>query len=123
MRGLGTRLLSALNPPDEVDELALDLAIARRRQQLLANFRRVERLLTIDMSMSATRQLGNRLAFAWLARELEQSRGSALPWWLDDDCAGRRPDPRGELGLSSGLTGQPGRHAPTVEILDTGRRR
>ncbi len=116
-------MLSALNPPDEVDELALDLAIARRRQQLLANFRRVERLLTIDMSMSATRQLGNRLAFAWLARELEQSRGSALPWWLDDDCAGRRPDPRGELGLSSGLTGQPGRHAPTVEILDTGRRR
>ncbi len=73
--------------------------------------------------MSATRQIGNRLAFAWLVRELDRSAGAVLAWSLGDDPGGR-PNPAWEPGrIGPGATGQPGRHAPRVEILDTGRKR
>ena len=67
---LGRRVVEFLTPVPEVDVLAADLARVIRKEQLLGHISRLRRLLLTDMNMSATRQLGNRLAYEWLQREL-----------------------------------------------------
>ena len=47
--------------------------IIRRRQQLDGHLDRVGRLLATDMAMSRDRQVGNRLAYAWLLDELKRT--------------------------------------------------
>ena len=60
-----------LAPPEEIDPEVEELMIIRRRQQLDGHLDRVGRLLATDMAMSRDRQVGNRLAYAWLLDELE----------------------------------------------------
>ena len=66
-------MVDELRQPPEVDPLADDLAKALRREKLRADVRRLERILATDESMSACRQLGNRIAYDWLIRELDKS--------------------------------------------------
>ena len=67
MRRLGERVVDGLRQPPEFDPLADDLAKALRREKLRADVRRLERILATDESMSACRQLGNRIAYDWLS--------------------------------------------------------
>lgn len=62
-------------PVEEYDPIADDLYQALRRERLRADLARLERLVATDENMSATRQLGNRLAYAWLLRERERLGG------------------------------------------------
>jgi hypothetical protein len=62
-----------LNRPEELDPEVEELMIIRRRQQLEGHIDRLRRILATDSTMSATRQSGNRLAYAWLLRELERT--------------------------------------------------
>jgi hypothetical protein len=43
-----------------------------RRDRLVADVQRLQRIVATDMGMSATRQLGNRLAYDQLLRELRE---------------------------------------------------
>ena len=65
--------LEHLNQPEELDPEVEELMIIRRRQQLEVHLERLRRILATDQTMSATRQAGNRLAYAWLLRELERT--------------------------------------------------
>ena len=133
---LGRRLVESLTPAPEVDVLAADLARVIRKEQLLVHLARLRRLLLTDMNMSATRQLGNRLAYEWLQRELTRlgdvpsSPGFGAPpsrspspryeqlsqrdYW-EDDPAAPTPEP---TAVPLGYTPRPRQ----VEILEIGRR-
>ena len=65
--------LEQLNRPEEIDPEDEELIIIRRRQQLEVHIERLRRILATDGMMSATRQAGNRLAYAWLLRELDRT--------------------------------------------------
>lgn len=118
LRPLGVRLLAALASPPEVDEAADELYRALRHERLRADVRRLERILATDMSMSATRQIGNRLAYGWLVQELHLSAGG-LPTWHDLPVTSL--DVLGPSPLDLG-TGEDRRHHPKVETLTIGWR-
>ena len=99
----------------ELDELSAVL----RLQQLSADVQRLRRIVATDESMSATRQIANRIAFRSLLHDLEKTR-ELLPWMADDDIADRWP--------SAGVAMRPSRYAaahraPTPEVLEIGWRR
>lgn len=98
---------ATLSPPEEIDPEIEELAIVRRRQQLDAHLDRVGRLLATDMGMSRDRQMGNRLAYAWLVNELK-----------------RMPDPYPAMvpTRSVHLISRDVHRGSTVEILDIGWR-
>ena len=73
LRRLADWGLEHLNRPEELDPEVEELMIVRRRQQLEGHIDRLRRILATDGTMSATRQAGNRLAYAWLQRELERT--------------------------------------------------
>lgn len=115
LRPLAVRLLASLGPSPEVDEAAGELYRALRSERLRADVRRLERILATDMVMSATRQIGNRLAYGWLVRELDLCTGG-LPPWLDRPAAS--PDVVGSSSpISLGAAPQDRRHSPRVETL------
>ena len=72
----------------EVDHEYDELALVLRRQELSAHVARLRRIVATDESMSATRQIANRLAYRGLLRDLEETR-DMLPWMADDDAADR----------------------------------
>lgn len=76
LRQLGASALDALRPVEEHDQQAADLYRAVRRERLRADLHRLQRLLVTDETMSATRQLGNRLAHDWVLRELRELGGA-----------------------------------------------
>jgi hypothetical protein len=127
MRRLGERVADGLRQPPEFDQLADDLAKALRREKLRADVRRLERILANDMSMSACRQLGNRMAYDWLLRELDKStRDISRPLaghdfadsWVDNWNA---PDPATVTRDFAGS--QYASRTPQVEILEIGWKR
>ena len=73
LRRLADWAVERLNRPEELDPEIEELMIVRRRQQLEGHLDRLRRILATDSTMSATRQSGNRLAYAWLLRELERT--------------------------------------------------
>jgi hypothetical protein len=75
MSGLGGLILDRISrPPDHhPDREAEELRGVLRRQQLCADLRRVEHLIATDSWMSATRQLGNRLAYEQLLDDLRHT--------------------------------------------------
>jgi hypothetical protein len=119
MRRLGLRILDWVSPTPEFDQVADDLSRALRRQRLRADVRRLERILATDMSMSATRQMGNRLAYAWLVRELEKDTRDRAYSFLDDPV-----DDWNDSGMPirarDFARSQYAPRAPQVEILEIG---
>ena len=73
MRRLADWAFEHLNRPEELDPEVEEMMIIRRRQELEVHIDRLRRILATDETMSATRQAGNRLAYAWLLRELERT--------------------------------------------------
>jgi hypothetical protein len=70
---LGGVVFDRLSQPAEPDREAEELWSVLRRERLCADLRRVEHLIATDMWMSATRQLGNRLAYAQLLDDLKHA--------------------------------------------------
>lgn len=82
-RPLLARLSARLTRVEEPDPETVELWNAVRRQRLQADLDRIRRLVADDAWMSATRQLGNRLAHAQLVDELQQIPVSDVvlsPW-------------------------------------------
>ena len=113
---LGSWTLAQLSPDGDPDEEDDDLSNVLRRQQLYAEVQRLQRILVTDSSMSATRQIANRLAYRQLLRELENTPDGygAMPGHVTATRWNPSiPYPRTERS-------QP---APAVEILEIGGRR
>jgi hypothetical protein len=104
---------------DDLDRDEDDLWLTYKRDKLCADLRRVERLLATDMWMSATRQLGNRLAYDQLNDELRQipdlSPTSFQPQTFDswDESEVER------LWRAPAVNGYSAQ-SPTVEVLEIG---
>ncbi len=74
-----------LDQPSELDELVEQMRQVARREKLRDDVRRVQRLLLTDMSMTGTRQIGNRIAYDWLLRDLERCSREVSQLLLPDD--------------------------------------
>jgi hypothetical protein len=117
---LGSAILDRLSRPHDVDQEADKLWRAARRQQLCADLRRVEHLIATDARMSATRQLGNRLAYEQLLDDLKHTPDvlppipgmSEINSWTPATSAPAIP----EIGYGT-------QNAPKIEILEIGWRR
>ncbi len=121
MSRLGAWAWVRLAPPPAVDLLAEELYRARRLQSLYADVARLQRILATDTAMSATRQLGNRLAHAWLVAELERTRRLSRNIFEDQVFAGWDPTV-GSHGPAAPVMVYAPRHGSTVEVLDIGWR-
>ena len=129
--GLLERAAARLRPEDEPDPLAEALRAQLRREKLVADVQRLRRLVANDMHMSATRQLGNRIAYASLVAELEALREAPPTYaWTDAGltAAASVPVPQwqDDLVLSAPTPRLPrdsGQRAPAVEVLELGPRR
>jgi hypothetical protein len=111
---LGSWASAQLSPVTELDEEADDLSKVLRRQRLSSDIQRLQRILATDVSMSATRQIANRLAYAQLVRELQD-----VPDYYDPMASHAVTTLRPSIQLLR--TGRP--QPPTVEILEIGWRR
>lgn len=108
---------SGTDEPDRDD----DVLLMYRRDRLCADLRRIEHLLRTDMWMSATRQLGNRLAYDQLVDELSRIpdlpssfERQTLDWWNESKSQPLWGDPLTTNGYSE--------KTPAVEILEIGWR-
>ena len=110
---LGSWTVERLRPRDEPDEEADELSKVLRREQLGAEVQRLRRILATDASMSATRQIANRLAYRQLLRELGNTPDvyAAMP--------GQLTATRWDTSTLSPRTRR-SHDAPTVEILEIG---
>ena len=102
LRRLGEWAVDRMNRPEEVDPEAEEMALFLRRQRLLAQLDRVRRLLPVDEQMSATRQIGNRMAYNSLVADLAR-----LPEVYPM-----------AVGPSTSLIRHDQRRGSTVEVLD-----
>jgi hypothetical protein len=109
---LGSRTFAQLRPVAEVDQEADYLSNVLRRQQLVAHVQRLQRILANDLSMSATRQIANRIAYAQLMSELRSTPTSRVRCPVPP--SGVRPHFRADGASHT---------APAVEILEIGWRR
>jgi hypothetical protein len=111
---LARRVLTA---EPEVDVEALELYQALRRQRLLQHTARLRRILQDDSHQSACRQLGNRMAYNQLLRELAElgeSERALLP------ASGWAPTWNPVVAVAGRGAATAG-YAPRVEVLDFGR--
>ena len=120
MTRLGLRILDWVSPAPEFDQVADDLSRALRRQKLRADVRRLQRILATDMSMSATRQMGNRLAYASLVRELDRDTRELAYSFLDDDPVDDWNVAGPPTRIRDLARNQYAPRAPQVEILEIG---
>ena len=120
LRQVGERLAEWVNPPPPFDPVADDLAKALRQERLQADVRRLQRILATDEWMSATRQIGNRLAYDWLVRELDRSSRSLSPLFVSDDTYGNWDVPGSLEPTTPRARSQPAQRSPDVEILEIG---
>ena len=125
MSRLGGVILDRLSrPPDpdsDSDQEAEELRCVLRRPQICAELRRIEHLIATDTCMSATRQLGNRLAYEQLLDDLRHTPDilPAIPGMreINNWTASSAVQP------AIPMTGYGHRGAPKVEILEIGWRR
>lgn len=127
----GTRLLALVNPEPDLDPFAEELYRVLRLERLEADLQRLRRLLATDMAMSATRQLGNRLAYDWLLREYDRvQREEPVEPRRERTVAASRVTSAPLAAVSTAATpspvrrdlGQNWQRPPTVEVLDIGWR-
>ena len=122
MSRLGGALVDRLSRPGDLDREAVELSQVLRRQRLCADLRRVEHLIATDTWMSATRQLGNRLAYEQLVDDLKHTPDvlPAIPGmseinnWTAYTSTDQPAIP---------ITGYGSRSAAKIEILEIGWRR
>jgi hypothetical protein len=88
LRPLADWWIARQNAASDVDQEYDEVSLVVRRQQLTAHVARLRRILATDESMSATRQIGNRLAYRWLLHELDRTPAPA-PWIAEDDTSSR----------------------------------
>ena len=113
----GAWAVERARPEVEVDPVVEAFFWNQRRERLRADVERLQRIMLTDFTMSATRQLGNRLAYDWLQRELDRARThpavvpleTALPTW----CV-----PGAPLQTVLARSSRNAQYAPKVEILD-----
>lgn len=119
---LGAWARVQLIPEPEPDPLALDMYRARQREKLYADIARLRRILATDEEMSATRQLGNRIAYDWLLNEFERTRhvvGSVYLYDVVDDWS--TAVAASPVAATPAMVPGP-RSRSTVEVLDIGWR-
>lgn len=109
------RLQVRMDAPIELDPAARALAIQVRRERLCTSLDRIDRLIAHDDWMSATRQMGNRLARRRLVLELRQLP-DLVPSVRRDPWSEAATTQRGWAALSDGPA------APKVEFLEIGLR-
>ena len=112
LRRLGEWWMARPRPRSEAEVEFEELWAVQRRQQLTAHIQRLRRIIATDESMSATRQIANRIAYRGLLRDLE-SIPDVVPWMPYDDAMISR--------YSASSYGSRG--GRTVEVLEIGRRR
>jgi hypothetical protein len=119
---LGGVIFDRLSRPAELDREAEELWSVLRRERLCADLRRVEHLIATDTWMSATRQLGNRLAYAQLLDDLKHTP-DVLPAvsGLGEVDGWTAFPPTVEPAFPSASYAS--RNAPKIEILEIGWRR
>jgi hypothetical protein len=122
MSRLGGALVDRLSRPGDLDREAVELAQILRRQRLCADLRRVEHLIATDTWMSATRQLGNRLAYEQLVDDLKHTPDilPAIPGMSEINnwtASASTVEP------AIPITGYGSRSAAKIEILEIGWRR
>lgn len=126
------RAVERCRPVEEPDPLAEALRAQIRYEKLVADVQRLRRLVATDMGMSATRQIGNRIAYASLLQELESSRPVSPPAYAFAAMTGGRdvsvPVDRWQDDLAlpvaaSRFRESDGQRAPAVEVLELGPRR
>ena len=71
------RLRQQLTETEEPDEGVLRSWAVKRLEQLVGDLERVRRLLSDDAWMTATRQVGNRLAYERLTRDVREAEVAA----------------------------------------------
>lgn len=107
---------------EELDPDELELWLAEKRRRLCSDLRRVEHLLATDSWMSATRQLGNRLAYRQLVDDLRHTP-EVFPLLAPIPSFDSREvsvEPLGSAGyMSAGVVAR----SPQIEILEIGWRR
>lgn len=102
---------------EEADPDEDELWQVERRRKLCADLRRVEHLLATDSWMSATRQLGNRIAYHRLVDDLRHTPvvlptiSETFGSWDESAIA-----PPSRWLTNAGYSPQP----PTVEVLEIG---
>jgi hypothetical protein len=107
---------------EEPDPDETELWLAEKRRRLCSDLRRVEHLLATDTWMSATRQLGNRLAYRQLVEDLRHTpevfpAPAPFPSFDSPDVYA---EPLGSAGyISAGFAAR----SPQVEVLEIGWRR
>jgi hypothetical protein len=122
MSRLGGVILDRLSRPSDVDREAEELSRVLRRQRLCADLRRVEHLIATDTWMSATRQLGNRLAYEQLLDDLRHTP-DVLPAIPGINEINNWTASASTIEPAIPMTGYGPRNAPTIEILEIGWRR
>jgi hypothetical protein len=122
MSRLGGVILESLSQPRDFDREAEELSRVLRRQQLCADLRRVEHLIATDTWMSATRQLGNRLAYEQLLDDLRHTP-DVLPAIPGMSEINSWTTSASTVEPAMPVTGYGTRSAPKIEILEIGWRR
>ena len=78
LRPVAVRVWQQQARPEDPDAEMRALWDAVHHEQLQRDLERVGRLLVLDEWMSGTRQLGNRLAYAQLSRDVRQAQAYAV---------------------------------------------
>jgi hypothetical protein len=72
----------------DADQEFEELWAIMRREQLSAHLQRLRRIVATDESMSATRQIANRLAYRSVLHDFEKT-AELIPWLADDATSHR----------------------------------
>ena len=119
---LGSWFLDRFSSPEVVDEVAEEMRAVIRADRLQADLRRLRRIVATDAAMSATRQLANRMAYAWLVDEYERHCREGYPIFTETALVRVDTPAPGDRWRQPA----PVRYAtrvPQVEVLEIGWRR
>ncbi|GAB2592263.1 hypothetical protein [Microlunatus antarcticus] len=114
---VAVRLWLQVVEQEQPDEGVLRRWAVDRLEQLRGHLERVRRLILDDEHMTATRQVGNRMAHERLVRDVRDAEAAVLAYGLNEVATPEAaPTPRGvpRLAFSAPAVG------PVVEVLEFG---